>query len=107
MSNSGTMVKTIQFNNNNTLPDLSKKHGAEITAAVFGLNTKVVKEVSNVNKMYRSKHGMFASVPILCQDTDCPYKAAQSYKMHSHSAEMPYSWAFQPLQGIPALTMGY
>lgn len=74
MSNSGTMVKTIQFNNNNTLPDLSKKHGSEITAAVFGLNTNVVKEVSNVNKMYRSKHGMFASVPILCQDTDCPYK---------------------------------
>lgn len=74
MPNAGTMVKTIQFNNSNTLPDLSTKHGSEITAAVFGLNANTIKDVANTNRMYRSKHGLFSSVPIICQDADCKYK---------------------------------
>lgn len=64
----------IEFNNNNTLPDLANKTGTEVTTAMWGIDPSVVKEIGNMNRVYSSKHGMFASVPIICKDTDCAYK---------------------------------
>ena len=64
----------INYNKDNTLPDLANKSGTEITTAMWGIDQAVIKEISNMNKVYASKHGMFASVPIVCRDTDCAYK---------------------------------
>ena len=62
------------FNNNNQLPDLTNKNGAEITTAMWGISAPVIKEIANMNRIYSSKHGMFASVPIICKGPDCAYK---------------------------------
>lgn len=62
------------FNNNNQLPDLTDKNGAEITTAMWGISPAVIKEIGNMNRVYSSKHGMFASVPIICKGPDCAYK---------------------------------
>ena len=62
------------FNNNNQLPDLTDKNGAEITTAMWGISPTVIKEIGNMNRIYSSKHGMFASVPIICKGPDCAYK---------------------------------
>lgn len=66
--------KPVTYNNNNTLPDLAGKTGTEVTTAMWGIDPAVIKEISNMNRVYTSKHGMFASVPIICRDTDCAYK---------------------------------
>jgi hypothetical protein len=63
-----------EYNNVISLPDLTNKSGQEITAAMWGINGAVIKEIANMNKVYSSKHGMFASVPIMCKDDDCAYK---------------------------------
>lgn len=74
MSVSMSLKPTITFNSNNQLTDLSLKNGSELTAAIFGLNNNTIKEVVNSGKLFKNKHGMFASVPIICQDQDCKYK---------------------------------
>ena len=66
--------KQANFNKDNTLPDLTNKTDNQIVTAMWGINTSVIKEISNMNKMYSSKHGMFASVPIICKAQDCAYK---------------------------------
>ena len=66
--------KPVTYNNNNSLPDLTNKSGNEIMAAMWGISGAVVKEIANMNKVYASKHGMFASVPIICRKDDCAYK---------------------------------
>ncbi len=66
--------KPITYNNNSALPDLANKSGTEITTAMWGIDPAVIKEIGNMNRVYSSKHGMFASVPIICRDTDCAYK---------------------------------
>ena len=63
-----------EYNNDISLPDLANKSSQEITAAMWGINGAVIKEIANMNKVYSSKHGMFASVPIMCKDDDCAYK---------------------------------
>lgn len=71
----GTQVnKSVQFNNTTTLPDLKNKSSAEITTAMWGIQPSIIQEISNLNRIYSSKHGMFASVPIICRGTDCAYK---------------------------------
>lgn len=71
----GTNVnKPMVFNANNQLGDLSNKTGTEITAAMWGISQTTAKEIGNMNRVYASKHGMFASVPIVCRGTDCAYK---------------------------------
>jgi hypothetical protein len=62
------------YNTNSSLPDLTNKSGNEITAAMWGVNAAVVKEIANLNRIYSSKHGLFSSVPIMCKDNDCVYK---------------------------------
>ena len=65
-----------QFNKNNMLPDLEGKSSSEVTAAMWGMNinSPTIWEISNMNKVYSSKHGMFASVPIICREDDCAFK---------------------------------
>lgn len=73
----GTNVNApIQFNNNNTLPVLEGKSNSEVTAAMWGMTatSPVIFEISNMSKIYSSKHGLFASVPIVCRADDCVYK---------------------------------
>ncbi len=78
MSNSmtkGVSIGTIQpFSNQNSLPDLKNKSSNEITAAMWNIQPAVLKEISNIGRVYASKHGMFASVPIICRAADCAYK---------------------------------
>lgn len=66
--------KLTEYNNNNTLPDLANKSSTEITTAMWGISSAVIREIGNMNRVYSSKHGMFASVPIICKDADCVYK---------------------------------
>lgn len=40
---------------------------------VWSLSGAVIQEINNASKMYASKHGMFASVPIICKAQDCQY----------------------------------
>ncbi len=67
-------TKQKDFNNNASLPDVANKSGEELLAAMWGLTPAKTKQVSNISKVYFTKHGMFASIPILCRGTDCVYK---------------------------------
>ena len=89
----GTNVnKPVEYNNDNTLPDLTNKSGTEITTAMWGIDPMVIKEISNMNRVYASKHGMFASVPIICKGPDCAYKdicmVSQSQRIVGHRCPM-------------------
>ena len=66
--------KQQNFNNTLTVKGSDNKTGEEILASIWGLNSSKTKQVSNVSKMYYSKHGMFASVPIICKNQDCHFK---------------------------------
>ena len=66
--------KQKNFNNNSSLPDVANKSGEELLAAMWGLTPSKTKQVSNISKVFFTKHGMFATIPILCRDTDCAYK---------------------------------
>lgn len=73
----GINVNTLaEYNNNNALPNLENKSSSEITAAMWGMgvNSQAIYEISNIRRVYASKHGMFASVPIVCKEDDCVYK---------------------------------
>lgn len=75
MANSTAITsKQINFNNNSGLPDTTNKSGEELLAAMWGLTPTKTKQVSNISKVYFTKHGMFASIPILCRGVDCAYK---------------------------------
>jgi hypothetical protein len=67
-------TKRKDFNNNTGLPDTTNKSGEELLAAMWGLTPTKTKQVSNISKVYYTKHGMFASIPILCRGVDCAYK---------------------------------
>lgn len=41
---------------------------------VWGMDTALAAVAQNAQGLYKIKHGMFASVPIVCKDTQCPYK---------------------------------
>ena len=41
---------------------------------MWGLNTALIQEINKSVMIRTSKHGMFASVPIICQEQDCAYK---------------------------------
>lgn len=43
-------------------------------SSMWNLNNAIIQEINNVNKIYASKHGMFASVPIICKAQDCVFK---------------------------------
>jgi len=75
MANTNAITKKqIDFNNNSSLPDVTNKSGEELLAAMWGLNKEKTKQISNISRVYFTKHGMFASVPILCRGQDCAYK---------------------------------
>lgn len=69
-----TVGNSLQFSNQNSLPDLTNKSSEEITSAMWGIQPALVKEIGNMSRVYASKHGMFASVPIVCRGPDCAYK---------------------------------
>lgn len=64
----------MHFNNQGGLPDLAGSKDTEVVTAMWGLSPALVKEISNMNRVYASKHGMFASVPIICRGDACAYK---------------------------------
>ncbi len=70
----GITSAQVDFNNTNSLPDLKDKSGDEIIAAMWGLDKGRIQQVSNISRAYFNKHGMFASIPILCRGKDCVYK---------------------------------
>lgn len=84
--------KPMEYNNNNTLPDLANKTGMEITTSMWGVDPAVIKEIGNMNRVYTSKHGMFASVPIICKGPDCAYKdvcmVSQGQRIVGHRCPM-------------------
>lgn len=84
--------KPVDYNNDNTLPDLVNKSGMEVTTAMWGVDPAVVKEIGNMNRVYASKHGMFASVPIICKGPDCAYKdvcmVSQAQRIVGHRCPM-------------------
>lgn len=75
MANSTAITsKQINFNNNSGLPDTTNKSGEELLAAMWGLTPAKTKQVSNISKVYFTKHGMFTAIPIICRGVDCVYK---------------------------------
>ena len=62
------------YKNTLSVKGLNDKSGSEILAEAWGLNKDRTEQVSNVSKMYFSKHGMFASIPILCKGDKCHFK---------------------------------
>ena len=70
----GITKKITNFNANNSLPLNTNQTGEELLATVWGLNQQKTNTVSNISKLYFTKHGMFASIPIICKDQDCAYK---------------------------------
>lgn len=74
------MITGVNVNNpttlpdNKGLPDVSNVSGTELTMNMWGIGPALIKELSNMNKVYSSKHGMFAAVPIVCKGPDCVYK---------------------------------
>lgn len=62
------------FNTQSSLPDLTNKTDGDLTSAIFGLQPAIIREISNMNRVYASKHGMFSSIPIVCRGPDCAYK---------------------------------
>lgn len=73
---SGTevIVQQTDFNNDSGLPEIASSNDRDVVNAMWGINPAVLKQITNVSKVYTSKHGMFASVPILCKGDDCAYK---------------------------------
>lgn len=43
---------------------------------MWNLNNTLIQEISNISRVYASKHGMFASVPIICKGKGCAYEKA-------------------------------
>ena len=41
---------------------------------VWGMDTALAAVAQNAQGLYKIKHGMFASVPIVCKGDQCPYK---------------------------------
>ena len=71
----GTNVNTpMDFNTDNSLPDLTNQTGTALTMGMWGISPAVVKEMANINRVYSSKHGMFSAIPIICKGPDCAYK---------------------------------
>lgn len=71
----GTNVNSpMDYNKDNSLPDISNQTGTALTMSMWGISPAVVKEMSNINRVYSSKHGMFSAIPIICKGPDCAYK---------------------------------
>lgn len=56
------------------LINLSKIDDNAAMTQMWGLNPALIQEISKSAMIRSSKHGMFASVPIVCQNQDCKYK---------------------------------
>lgn len=88
-------IKDFSEDIDNSLPDLSKSSGGDITTAMWGMSTALIQEISNMNKVYSSKHGLFASVPIICKNQDCVYKnvcmVSPSQRIVGHRCPMEIS----------------
>lgn len=67
----------------------------DILQSIWGISTPVANAASNTSELYKIKHGMFASVPIICKADDCPYKEVcsldQQYRIPGQRCPMEAS----------------
>ncbi len=56
------------------LPNLQGKDSTEIATAMWSVQPQLINAIGNVHKVYSTKYGMFASVPIVCRGDHCAYK---------------------------------
>lgn len=48
---------------------------AQNAQEIWGLSSNEIIQANQVSNRYKMKHGMFASVPLICKDTNCPYSS--------------------------------
>lgn len=59
---SASIISTGKVDNNTAMTEM------------WGLNPSIIQEINKSVMIRSSKHGMFASVPIMCKGPDCAYK---------------------------------
>lgn len=63
------------LNTSNSLVVTAKQdNNIGTTNMAWNIQTSLMNEICNISKVYNSKHGLFASVPIVCRGQDCVYK---------------------------------
>ena len=48
---------------------------AQNAQEIWGLDSNEIIQANQVSNRYKMKHGMFASVPLICKDALCPYSS--------------------------------
>ena len=48
---------------------------AQNAQEIWGLDSNEIIQANQVSNRYKMKHGMFASVPLICKDSLCPYSS--------------------------------
>lgn len=67
------MADEIVKNQTQSLINIGKVDDNAAMTQMWGLNTALIQEINKSAMIRTSKHGMFASVPIICQNKDCAY----------------------------------
>ncbi len=68
------MAEEIIEKQKQSLINIDKVDDNAAMTQMWGLNTALIQEINKSAMIRTSKHGMFASVPIICQAQDCAYK---------------------------------
>ena len=68
------MTEEITKKQKQSLINIGKVDDNTAMTQMWGLNTALIQEINKSAMIRTSKHGMFASVPIMCQVQDCAYK---------------------------------
>lgn len=68
------MAEEVVEKQNNSLINIGKVDDNTAMTQMWGLNSSLIQEINKSAMIRTSKHGMFASVPIICQVQDCAYK---------------------------------
>jgi hypothetical protein len=68
------MAEEIIEKQKQSLINIGKVDDNTAMTQMWGLNAALIQEINKSAMIRTSKHGMFASVPIICQVQDCAYK---------------------------------